>query len=94
MARSSTTLTGKPGPGRPKGSKNKLTVMAKELFSGTLDGPKITARLIEMRDSSDLDEQKIYWGLFAKMIPTAVDANVNSENRIDVVVYTSGRGKK
>lgn len=61
---------GTPGPGRPKGSKNKASVAAKQAFQEAFDG----LGGVEALKTWALDNPTDFFKLFSKLIP--VDTNV------------------
>lgn len=57
--------TGKPGPGRPKGSKDKLTRDAKQAFQYAFDKLGGADKLADWAQDNTTD----FYKLFARMIP-------------------------
>mgnify|MGYP003437711012 CR=1 FL=1 len=77
MARSN-LVSGKPGPGRPPGSRNKTSVIAKEAIALAAEGLGGTDRLIAWAQESPENERAFWTGLYGKLIAVQVDANVKA----------------
>lgn len=61
-----------PGPGRPKGSQNKTTVLAKEAIAMAAEGLGGTDRLIKWAQE-DPQNERVFWGqIFTKLLPLQV----------------------
>ena len=64
---------GNAGKGRPKGSKNKTTMIAKEAFTLAAEGIGGTARLIEWVKES-AENERIFWSqMYPKLLPHQVE---------------------
>lgn len=63
---------GKPGPGRPPGSRNKTTVAAKEAIALAADGLGGTDRLIAWAKEDPLNERAFWSSIYPKLIPLDV----------------------
>jgi len=72
---------GKPGPGRPKGSKNKVTQCMRELMRESLDEVGGKAWLRNLAET----QPKAYAALVAKIIPTEVKTTVEGDLSLNVV---------
>jgi hypothetical protein len=70
---------GKPGPGRPPGSRNKTSVAAKEAIALAAEGLGGTDRLIAWAQE-DAKNEHTFWGtIYPKLIAVTVDASVNAK---------------
>ena len=63
---------GKPGPGRPPGSRNKTTVAAKEAIALAAAGLGGTDRLIEWAKEDPANERAFWATIYPKLIPLQV----------------------
>lgn len=69
----------KRGAGRPKGSRNKTTVAAKEAIALAAEGLGGTDRLIDWA-KEDPQNERVFWGsIYPKLIPIDVDASVKGQ---------------
>ena len=75
--RTSTGKFGKGNPGRPKGTPNKLTVVAKEAFQLAFDELGGWEGLAKWAKKDD-DNLKTFYGLYSKLIPMDVTSNGNT----------------
>jgi hypothetical protein len=71
MARSNLE-PGKPGPGRPPGSRNKTTVAAKEAIALAAEGLGGTDRLIAWAQEDPLNERAFWSSIYPKLLPLQV----------------------
>ena len=71
MARSNLE-PGKPGPGRPPGSRNKTTVAAKEAIALAAEGLGGTERLIRWAQEDPLNERTFWGTIYPKLLPLQV----------------------
>jgi hypothetical protein len=72
MARSNLE-PGKPGPGRPPGSRNKTTVAAKEAIRLAAEGLGGADRIIAWAKEDPANE-RVFWGqIYTKLLPLDVD---------------------
>jgi hypothetical protein len=71
MARSNLE-PGKPGPGRPPGSRNKTTVAAKEAIARAAEGLGGTERLISWAQEDALNERAFWSTIYPKLLPLQV----------------------
>ena len=79
MARSNLD-PGKPGPGRPPGSRNKTTLAAKEAIRLAAEGLGGTDRLIAWAQE-DPQNERVFWGsIYPKLIP--IDVEVEAGKRL------------
>ena len=86
MGRSNLT-PGKPGPGRPPGSRNKTTVAAKEAICLAADRLGGVDRLVSWV-KEDKKNESLFWGtIYPKLMPLQVDgAGDNGEHLHSVTV--------
>lgn len=78
---------GTPGPGRPPGSKNKITAAVKDALRGALESSHPDGAegfFLELAR----DDPKTFSHLVAKLIPNEVQAEVKTENTITVIDLT------
>lgn len=69
---------GKPGPGRPKGSPNKVTKAAKDIIADAADRLGGVERLVAWA-KEDAQNERAYWSqIFPKLLPLQVNADVNA----------------
>jgi hypothetical protein len=60
------------GMGRPKGAKNKTTLLAKEAIAAAAEGLGGTQRLIEWAQEDPANE-RVFWGqIYTKLLPLQV----------------------
>ena len=63
---------GTPGPGRGKGTPNKITVMAKDAISMAAEGLGGAARL-QAWASEDPQNERVFWGtIYPKLLPLQI----------------------
>ena len=70
---------GKPGPGRPPGSRNKTTVAAKEAIALAAEGLGGTDQMIAWAKEDALNERAFWATIYPKLLPLNVDANVTAK---------------
>ena len=63
---------GKPGPGRPPGSRNKTTVAAKEAIALAAEGLGGTKRLIQWAKEDPKNEHAFWSSIYPKLLPLQV----------------------
>jgi hypothetical protein len=69
---------GKPGPGRPKGSPNKVTKAAKDIIADAADRLGGVERLVAWA-KEDAQNERAYWSqIFPKLLPLQVNADVSA----------------
>jgi hypothetical protein len=69
---------GKPGPGRPKGSPNKVTKAAKDIIADAADRLGGVERLVAWA-KEDAQNERAYWAqIFPKLLPLQVNADVSA----------------
>lgn len=83
MARSNLE-PGKPGPGRPKGSPNKIARQAKDLIAAAAEGLGGLDRLIEWAKESPDNERAFWMTIYPKLVPL----QVNGTHDVSVVDRT------
>jgi hypothetical protein len=63
---------GKPGPGRPKGSRNRVTGVAKDIIAEAADRLGGVERLVAWA-KEDAQNERAYWAqIFPKLLPLQV----------------------
>lgn len=68
-------ITGeKPGPGRPKGSRNKVTGIAKDIIAEAADRLGGVNRLIVWAKEDALNERAFWSSIYPKLLPLQVNA--------------------
>ena len=78
MGRSNLT-PGKPGPGRPPGSRNKTTVAAKEAIALAAENIGGAERLTNWIKEDPLNERAFWTTIYPKLMPLQVDAEHTGE---------------
>jgi hypothetical protein len=69
---------GKPGPGRPKGSRNKVTGVAKDIIAEAADRLGGVERLVAWA-KEDAQNERAYWAqIFPKLLPLQVAGDPNA----------------
>ena len=68
---------GNAGKGRPKGSRNKTTLAAKEAIALAAEGLGGTERLVAWAQEAPKNELAFWTQLYGKLVP--LDTNVNGE---------------
>jgi hypothetical protein len=75
--------SGKPGPGRPKGSLNKTTKAAKEAIAQAFEDMGGIAALVAWADQND-DHRKVFYSqIWPKIVPLQVGGD--ADNPLNVV---------
>lgn len=74
----SNLVPGKPGPGRPPGSRNKTTIAAKEAIALAAAGLGGTERLVKWAQEDPLNERAFWSTIYPKLLPLQVDADVKA----------------
>lgn len=85
MARSNLE-PGKPGPGRPPGSRNKTTTLAKEAIALAAEGLGGTERLIEWAKETPENEKAFWTQLYSKLMPLQVAGSDDGSPALTVVI--------
>lgn len=75
--------SGKPGPGRPKGVRNKTTMVAKEAIALAAEKLGGVTRLVEWAKSDPQNEKAFWASIYPKLLPIQVAGD--SDNPIHVV---------
>ena len=70
----------KGNPGRPKGSKDRITREFKDLMESILfdDIETTRSRLLALRDSEDASDRKTFWGIASKLMPQKVEGKIEA----------------
>jgi hypothetical protein len=69
---------GKPGPGRPKGSRNKVTGIAKDIIAEAADRLGGVERLVAWA-KEDAQNERAYWAqIFPKLLPLQLGGDPDS----------------
>ncbi len=69
--------------GRPKGTPNKVTATVKEMFIGAAEGMGGMNRLVAWAKEDPANE-RVFWGLVARLIPIDVAAKVDEDLTIHI----------
>ena len=76
-----------PGPGRPKGSENKITRTAKEAIALAADGLGGAERLVAWAKEDPLNERAFWATIYPKLLPLQVNgAGDNGEHLVGIKV--------
>lgn len=76
----SNKITGrKAGPGRPKGSPNKTTSIAKDIIANAADRLGGIDRLVAWAKEDDKNEHTFWGTIYPKLLPLQVNADVNAK---------------
>jgi hypothetical protein len=70
--------SGKAGPGRPKGSPNKTTKIAKEAIAYAAEGLGGADRLVAWAKEDAKNEAAFWTQIYPKLLPLQVNADVNA----------------
>ena len=73
---------GKPGPGRPKGSPNKVTAAAKDAIAEAAEQLGGVSRLVSWAKEDSKNEHAFWASIYPKLLPLQVSGN------LDVVTMT------
>jgi hypothetical protein len=69
---------GKPGPGRPKGSRNKVTGAAKDIIAEAAERLGGVDRLVKWA-KEDAQNERAYWSqIFPKLLPLQLTGDTNN----------------
>ena len=63
---------GKPGPGRPKGSRNKVTAAAKDAIAEAAEKLGGTNRIVSWAKEDPLNERAFWATIYPKLLPLQV----------------------
>ena len=77
-------LPGK-GPGRPKGSLNKTTTIAKDAIAQAADNLGGVARLTDWIKEDPLNERAFWSTIYPKLLPLQVAGSLNITNHEDAL---------
>jgi len=90
-------LQGRPGPGRPPGSQNKITVALKEAILAAGEAAGGAEGLTGYLTRLAVENSSAYAGLLAKILPSTLAADANSDGgNVEIrfvrqIVYPGGR---
>jgi hypothetical protein len=76
---------GTPGPGRPKGSTNKLQTQAKEAIALVFDKLGGVDALLAWTQKDDDNLKIFYTAIYPKLVPLQVNSNVDFVDRTESV---------
>lgn len=83
---------GLPGPGRPKGVPNKMTVAAKEAIAIAAEKLGGADRLVEWAQSDPVNE-RVFWGtIYPKLLPLQVSGEGGGDIGLTLAVKFVGAG--
>jgi hypothetical protein len=85
MARSN-LVPGKPGPGRPPGSRNKTTVAAKEAIALAADKLGGVDRLVAWAKEDVLNERAFWSSIYPKLLPLQVGGPDDGSPGLTIIV--------
>ena len=77
---------GKPGPGRPPGSRNKTTVAAKEAIALAAEGLGGTKRMIAWAKEDPLNERAFWASIYPKLLPLQVTGGEAGDAPLSIAV--------
>lgn len=85
---------GAPGPGRPKGVPNKMTIAAKEAIAMAAERLGGADRLVEWAQSDPVNE-RLFWGsIYPKLLPLQVSGEGGGDLRMTLAVKFVGAGSE
>jgi hypothetical protein len=82
---------GNAGKGRPKGAKNKTTLIAKEAIAAAAEKLGGTDRLVAWAKEDDKNEHTFWGTIYPKLLPLQVDANVAGKIISEIAWNIRGR---
>lgn len=79
---------GKPGPGRPPGSRNKTTIAAKEAIALAAEGLGGTERLVAWAKEDPANERAFWSSIYPKLIPVQIGGDPSNplHHRVESVI--------
>lgn len=80
---------GKPGPGRPKGSQNKVTKAAKEAIAEAAEQLGGVNRIVAWAKEDPLNERAFWSSVYPKLLPLQVAGD--SDNPLHIVTSIERR---
>lgn len=87
--------TGKPGPGRPKGSVNKATRAVKDTITAAADALGGAERLVAWAKEDPKNEAAFWTSIYPRLAPKEVTGEgggpLQTISRIEVVAVAAGR---
>lgn len=72
----------RPGQGRPKGAKNKLTIAAKDAIASVADGLGGVERMIAWAQEDPLNERAFWATIYPKLIPVTLAGDEGSPLKV------------
>ena len=83
---------GNAGKGRPKGSKNKTTGLAKDAIALAAEKLGGSDRLVEWAQE-DPSHEKVFWSqIYTKLIPVQIEGTGDGGEIVFKTVYEAGQG--
>ena len=73
---------GKPGPGRPKGSRNKVTAAAKDAIAEAAEKLGGTNRIVSWAREDPLNERAFWATIYPKLLPLQVAGDPDNPLRV------------
>lgn len=79
---------GTPGPGRPKGSRNKSTQAAKKLIQAVADGLGGADRMLAWTQEDPANERAFWTSIYPKLLPVQLQGDKENplEHAVEVTV--------
>lgn len=81
---------GKPGPGRPKGSPNKVTAAAKDAIAQAADKLGGTNRIVEWAQEDPKNETAFWTTIYPKLIPVQIGGDPENPLLVSTVKLVGG----
>jgi hypothetical protein len=86
----SNLVSGKPGPGRPPGSRNKTTVAAKEAIALAAENLGGADRLVSWAKEDPLNERAFWATIYPKLLPLQVAGADDGSPGLTIVIRKPG----
>ena len=80
----------KRGPGRPKGSKNKIGAEAKQVIAEAAEGLGGSKRLLEWAQSAPENEKAFWATIYPKLLPLTVSGDADAPLSVTVGFRDAG----